>query len=51
MIETVFAACIGILFIAGSTQIDNAFIAALQLIAGVWFAVAAIMLMWRSSRK
>jgi hypothetical protein len=51
MIETVFAACIGILFIAGSTQIGNAFIAALQLIAGLWFAIATILMMWRSSRK
>lgn len=51
MIETVFASCIAILFIAGSIQISNAFVAALQLIAGVWFGVAAIMMMWRSSRK
>jgi len=51
MLGAIFAFLISILLVAGSTQIANAWLSALQFIAGIWFAIAGAITGWQEARK
>jgi len=51
MLATVFAFLISMLFVAGSTQISDPFLSALQFIAGVWFAIAGAITGYQAANK
>lgn len=51
MAQVIFTFALSILFIAGSTQIDNVYLSWAQFIAGAWFAFAGAYLGWRLVNK
>lgn len=50
MLQVVISVLISLLFLAGSSQIAEPFLAALQFIAGVFFAAGAAAAGWQASR-
>jgi hypothetical protein len=51
MLAALFAFGVSLLLIAGSTQIENPWLSAMQFIAGAWFAIAGAITGWQSARK
>ena len=50
MFATIFALATSFLLVAGSTQIADPLLSALQFIAGVWFAVVGAIRGWQEAR-
>lgn len=51
MLGALFAFCVSILLVAGSTQITHPILAGAQFVVGIWFAIAGAITGWQAARK
>ena len=51
MLQALFSFVVSILLIAGSTQINEPWLAGAQFIAGAWFAIAGAIIGWRVANR